>query len=54
VTLPLSPCGPGRVPAHHRCGVLGGSLHLPDGLGLGVTPDPEAVRELRRTDLTRD
>lgn len=31
-----------------------GSLQLPDGPGLGVTPDPDAVRELRRTELTRD
>ncbi|WP_211754706.1 muconate/chloromuconate family cycloisomerase [Nocardioides gansuensis] len=31
-----------------------GSLQLPTGPGLGVTPDPDAVRELRRTGLTRD
>ncbi len=31
-----------------------GSLHLPDGPGLGVEPDPDAVRAMRRTGLTRD
>lgn len=30
-----------------------GSLHLPSGPGLGVTPDPDAVRALRRPHLTR-
>lgn len=32
----------------------GGSLHLPEGPGLGVEPDPDAVAALRRTHLTRD
>lgn len=31
-----------------------GALHLPDGPGLGVTPDPAAVAALRRTGLSRD
>lgn len=31
-----------------------GSLHLPEGPGLGVVPDPDAVRTLRRRHLTRD
>ncbi|MBD8868015.1 muconate/chloromuconate family cycloisomerase [Nocardioides donggukensis] len=31
-----------------------GALQLPDGPGLGVVPDPDAVRALRRTGLTRD
>lgn len=31
-----------------------GSLHLPEGPGLGVEPDPDAVAALRRRHLTRD
>lgn len=31
-----------------------GSLHLPEGPGLGVEPDPDAIAALRRTHLTRD